>query len=238
MKLFKAISAVCFITLLGTAVAPRLSADDWDKKAVVTFSDPIEIPGVHLKGWSILPAGTYVFKLLDSNSDRHIVQIWNKDETTVYATVLAIPDYRAKATDKDVITFNERPVGEPVALRAWFYPGSTTGDEFVYPKARAMTLAKSSNSPVPFLIVDLPVEVVEPIKPVNEPAVVALKAAPVKVAQPTGDEVEIATAPAPAPAPAPVALPSTASSAPLIGLLGLIAYSGALILGVSARRLS
>ena len=56
----------------------------------MTFSAPVEIPGVHLKGWGVLPAGTYVFKILDSQSDRHIVQIFNADETQCYATILAI----------------------------------------------------------------------------------------------------------------------------------------------------
>ena len=71
-----------------------------NQKTVITFSGPVEIPGVHLTGWAVLPAGTYVFKILDSQSDRHIVQIFNKDETKVYATILAIPNYRLKATDK------------------------------------------------------------------------------------------------------------------------------------------
>jgi hypothetical protein len=84
----------------------------------------------------VLPAGTYVFKILDSQSDRHIVQIFNADETQIYATILAIPNYRLKATDKTVVTFRERPAGEPEALRAWFYPGRNWGEEFVYPKAK------------------------------------------------------------------------------------------------------
>ena len=58
----------------------------------MTFSGPVEIPGVHLKGWAVLPAGTYVFKILDSTSDRHIVQIFNKEETEIYATILANPE--------------------------------------------------------------------------------------------------------------------------------------------------
>ena len=103
----------------------------------------MEIPGVHLIGLRVLPAGTYVFKLLDSHSDRHIVQILSADEKTVYATILAIPNYRLKATDKTVITFSERPAGQPEALRAWFYPGRNWGEEFVYPKAMAMELAKT-----------------------------------------------------------------------------------------------
>jgi hypothetical protein len=232
MKLFKAASAACFIALLGTAIAPGLNADEWNKKTTLTFSAPVQIPGVHLKGWGVLPAGTYVFKLMDSQSDRNIVQIWNKDETTIYATILAIPDYRLKATDKTVITFDERPAGEPVALRAWFYPGSNYGDQFVYPKAKAMELAKSNNSPVPFVSAEMTTEVTEPFKTVDEPAAVAMKTTPVKVAQPTGEEAEIvAVTPASAPA-----LPATASGAPLVGFLGLIALGGALMLGLSARQ--
>src|ERR1035437_10836675 len=65
-----------------------LSGDQWNKKTVLTFSESVEIPGV------VLPAGQYVFKLLDSLSDRHIVQVFNADENKVYATILAIPHYR------------------------------------------------------------------------------------------------------------------------------------------------
>ena len=143
---------------------------------MITFSGPVEIPGVHLAGWGVLPAGTYVFKILDSQSDRHIVQIFNKDETTVYATILAIPNYRLKATDKTVMTFRERPAGEPEALRAWFYPGRNWGEEFVYPKAKAIELAKATNTPVLFTAAEIPVEVAEPIKSADEPVVVATEA--------------------------------------------------------------
>src|SRR3979490_859685 len=164
VKLIKKTTAVCFMALIGVALAPIARADDWNRKTVITFSGPVEIPGVHLKGFSILPAGTYVFKILDSLSDRHIVQIFSKDEKTVYATILAIPNYRLKATDKTVITFRERPAGQPEALRAWFYPGRNWGEEFVYPKAKAMELAKETNTPVLFTQVEIPLEVAEPIK--------------------------------------------------------------------------
>ena len=79
-------TAVFSLALVGVAFSPAAKADEWNDKTVMTFSAPVEIPGVHLKGWGVLPAGTYVFKLLDSQSDRHIVQIFNKDETVVYAT--------------------------------------------------------------------------------------------------------------------------------------------------------
>src|ERR1035441_5627697 len=95
MKLFKAATTVCCMALTAVILAPSAKADDWNRKTTITFSGPVEIPGVHLTGWGVLPAGTYVFKILDSQSDRHIVQIFNQDETMIYATILAIPDRKS-----------------------------------------------------------------------------------------------------------------------------------------------
>src|SRR6185295_2968139 len=148
MKLLRVPTGILGLALFGVALSPSASATELNRKTTITFSGPVEIPGVHLQGYGILPAGTYVFKVLDSKSDRHIVQIFSKDELTIYATILAIPNLRLKATDKTVMTFRERPAGQPEALRAWFYPGKEWGEEFVYPKARAIELAKVANAPV------------------------------------------------------------------------------------------
>jgi len=233
------------MALLGAILTPTAKADDWNRKTVITFSAPVEIPGVHLAGWGVLPAGTYVFKILDSLSDRHIVQIFNSDETTVYATILAIPNYRLQATDKTVMTFRERSAGQPEALRAWFYPGRNWGEEFVYGKAKAIELAKATNLPVLFTPAEITLEIAAPIKSADEPVVVALKQAPIMAIKPTGEEVQIAEVVTPPPAQAEVAqaevtttpapeaermLPATASSFPMIALFGLLALGGALVL--------
>ena len=243
MKFFKAAPTVLCLAVLGVAFSPSARADAWDKKTTITFSGPVEIPGVHLKGWGVLPAGTYVFKVLDSNSDRHIVQIFSKDELTIYATILAIPNYRLKATDKTVMTFRERPAGQPEALRAWFYPGKEWGEEFVYPKARALVLAKETNTPVLFTPVEITPEVTVAIKTPAEPVVVELETAPVMAIQPTGQEVQIAQVVTPPPAETLVAqseparaLPQTASSLPLVALFGMLALAGALALGLIQKR--
>jgi len=247
MKLFKAGTTVCCmagcIAVIGGVLAPAARADDWNRKTVITFSGPVEIPGVHLVGWGVLPAGTYVFKILDSQSDRHIVQIFSKDEKTVYATILAIPNYRLKATDKTVMTFRERPAGQPEALRAWFYPGRNWGEEFVYPKAKAIELAKATNTPVLFAQVEIPLEVAEPVKLADPAVVVELKRAPIMAIQPTGEEVQLAQVVTPPPAETEVAaapertLPATASNLPLVGLFGLMALGGAFVLRTFAKRL-
>ena len=93
MKLLKGVGIALSLAVLCLLVVPTARADDWNRKTVITFSGPIEVPGV---GQHSLPAGTYVFKILDSQSDRHIVQIFNQDETQVLTTILAIPNYRLK----------------------------------------------------------------------------------------------------------------------------------------------
>src|SRR5580693_6980223 len=205
MKLLKSATTVCCVALMGAALAPGARADEWNRKTVITFSGPVEIPGVHLTGWAVLPAGTYVFKILDSQSDRHIVQIFNKEETKVLATILAIPNYRLKVTDKTVMTFRERPAGEPEALRAWFYPGRNWGEEFVYPKAKAIELAKETKETVLFTPAEITPEVAVAVKSPDEPVVVQLKQAPVMAIKPTGEEVAVAEVVTPPPAQAEVA---------------------------------
>src|SRR5271157_4767708 len=101
--------------LFGMVV--RANADERNQKTIFTFSGPVEIPG------QVLDPGTYVFKLMDSPSDRNIVQVFNKDENHLYGTFLAVPDYRLKPAGKSIITFEERAADAPEAVRAWFYPG-------------------------------------------------------------------------------------------------------------------
>ena len=248
MKKCNAITAIGSMLLTAAILVPAAKADDWSRKTEITFVHPVEIPGVHLTGWGVLPAGTYVFKILDSQSDRHIVQIFSKDETTIYATILAIPNYRLKATDKTVVMFDERPVGQPEALRAWFYPGMNWGEEFVYPKAKAVELARTAKVPVLFTAAAIPVEVAEPIKSADAPVVAELKEAPVMAIKPTGEELQLTEAVTPPPTPtetaaavpAPVqaekTLPATASPLPLILLLGLLCFVAAFALRTTARR--
>ena len=241
MKLIKTATTVCCVALMGAALASSARADDYNRKTVFTTTGPVAIPAVHLKGFGVLPAGTYVFKIVNSQSDRHIVQIFSEDEKTVYATILAIPNYRLKVTGKTVITFRERPAGEPPALRAWFYPGRNWGEEFVYSKAIAIEIAKANNEAVLYTPAEIPQEVSEPIKTVDEPVIAQLEQAPVAAVQPSGEQVEVAQVVTPPPAEALVAsaaLPATASTLPLIGLIGLMALIAAFALGAIAKRIA
>ena len=92
-----------------------------------------------------MPAGTYTFKLADLTGNRHVVQIFDKDEKKIYTTILAIPNQRLEPSDKPVVLFSDAPAGTPQAIKVWFYPGETIGNEFVYPKSQAIRIAKATH---------------------------------------------------------------------------------------------
>src|SRR3984957_6441562 len=225
MKRF--ILAAASIGLLGVAFAPTAPADEWNKKTILTVSEPIQVPN------QVLPPGEYVMKLLDSPSNRHIVQIFNADQSHLITTILAIPNLRLQPTGKTVFTFWETPPGQPKALRAWFYPGDNFGQEFAYPKSAAVQIAAVAHQPVPTTeatqAAELPKAEVTQTQP--EPQQEAQNVPP-----PAPQEAAPAPEPAPAPAPAPQELPKTASPYPLIGLAGM--FSLGLFALVRAFRLS
>jgi hypothetical protein len=201
------------LALFGFVLAPSARADEWSRATKITFSQPVDVAG------HVLLAGTYLFKIADAN-DRHIVQIFSADGKTVIATVMTIPDYRLKATNETVIKFREVPAGSPEAVRAWFYPGRTNGEEFVYPKRRAIELAKASKVVVPAIAVET----------IDVADVVALKAAPIVAVTPEEKEVAVTAViqTTPVERVATVAsneprqqLPKTASTLPLLILFGV-----------------
>jgi hypothetical protein len=202
---------------LGTGFVSSARADQWDKKTILTVNEPIQVRE------TVLQPGKYVFKLLDSQSDRHVVQIFNYDQTRIIDTELAIPNYRLQPTGSSRFSFWETPDGSTRALRAWFYPGDNFGQEFPYPKHLAM--AKTSSASVSYHEAQ-PEPVAEAPAPAPQPEPVAAAEPPQPAPEPA-----VAEAPAPAPepqAPAPAAsepapvLPKTASAVPLIGLAGLL----------------
>lgn len=213
-------------------------AGQWDKMTTLTFSQPVELPGV------VLPAGTYVFILADSPTSRHVVQVFNKEQNHLYGTFLALPNILLKPTGDTVLRFHERPQNAPQALRAWFYPGDSWGHEFVYPKAKAVELAQAEHIPVLSAevkpaekaeeLMQAPVVAVTPEKKEIEVAQV-VEAPPQRPAP-----VAVAAAPAATPAPEPVAqeLPKTGSSLPMVALAGLFAIALAGAFRLLAHRIS
>ena len=224
--------AVIGIGLIGTSFVPRAHADQWNKMTIVTVNEPI------IAGDKVLDPGTYVWKLLDSQSDRHIVQIFDKDQKHLEETILAIPNYRLRPTGKTQFAFWETPAGVPKAVRAWFYPGDNFGQEFAYPKKLVAQLASAAPVPVPENYREpepppAPAPAAQP-EPQPEPQPAP---APAPEAAPVPQSAPPAPAAGPAPAQQPPArLPHTASNSPLIGLLGLASLTLAGMLSLATRR--
>jgi hypothetical protein len=229
------------LTALTTAVslAPIARADEWNKQTVMTVNEAIQLPNATLQ------PGSYTFKLLDSQSDRHIVQVFDKDGMHLITTILAVPNYRLQPTGKTKFSFWEVPAGQPPALRAWFYPGDNFGQEFVYPKNISSQIASTAKMAVPTTTAESAEEYkTAPITATNETGTSStldtntytqtqtaeVAPAPVVTPEPTPEPApQVAAAePAPTPVPSetPSELPHTASSVPLIGLVGFVSLLG------------
>lgn len=130
LTLKKFLTAVSVLALVGVLCVP-VQAGPSNEKTRMTFTAPVEVPGL------VLPAGTYMFRLFDSQSVRNIVEIWNSSGTQLLATVYAVPVYRRTVTANTVVTFETRGPNAPQALDTWFYPGAQYGLQFVYPQTPA-----------------------------------------------------------------------------------------------------
>ncbi|HYV62326.1 MAG TPA: hypothetical protein VE958_06615 [Bryobacteraceae bacterium] len=256
---FSRVAAVATLGLasLGIlALNPVLKADEYDRKTVISISQPLEVPGV------VLPPGTYVMKLFNSSSNRHIVQFMNEDQNRQMALTFAVAAERIRPTGKTVLTMYEGSQGAPPAIRTWFYPGDTVGQEFLYSRQQALRISARTKAAVPEIETGKPVAVApaetaenvtrseehsealiaraepapEPV-PVPEPQQAAVEPPPpVTIAQAQRTEPE--TPPAPAANPeAPTAtsdsLPKTAGNGPLAALIGGLSF----ILAYGIRRI-
>ena len=244
VTLRKTLLVAASFALISGFFALSVDANDWNKATLITTNQPMEVPG------RVLPAGKYTFRLMDSLSNRQIVQIMSDDQTKLYQTVLAIPDYRAEAADRASITFYEAPRGSVIPVQSWFYAGEHSGVEFVYPKERAAVLAKVTCENVPSadaagtaeaavtkeqpgpVLLEKPKVVEQAPAAQPESEIAALNA------EPKVPAVEPAQTPAPAPkepqaAAEPATLPKTASPDALFLLAGL----GSAVAAYGIRRL-
>ncbi len=226
--------------LISVALMPTLQADTWDKKTVLTVNEPVQLPT------QLLQPGTYILKLMDSNSDRHIVQVFDKNNRHLITTILAIPNYRLRQTGKTEFQFWEVPAGAPKALRAWFYPGDLVGEEFAYPKNMSTQIAAYTKTAVPTATYTESTEELAkaPVNTTDESGAAkdldketysppATQAA-VEPAAPEPTTIAQNQPPAPEPAPArvdtepadmPQSLPKTATFIPTVGLMGLLSLA-------------
>jgi len=225
------------------AVAPKANADEYNKKVIVTFAEPVEVPG----GVTLQP-GKYVFKLQDSQNDRHIVLIQNERENHTFAQVFATAAFRVVPKGKVQFTFYESAAGQPKALRTMFWPGDNYGQSFMYKRERATQIAATQTTreevpAEPEEAAAAPTPAPAP-EPAPEPAPVVADNTPAPEQAPAPVEAAPASEPAPAPAPAvvaeattPATLPQTAGNMPVLLLAGLLSIGFAFALGAFTKRL-
>ena len=143
MKRFSMLYLGALAGTVACLAPPAARADDFDKKTIVTISNRTEVPGI------ILEPGTYVIKLLNSSSNRHIAEIMNEKMDHRYALTFTAAAEKVNRTGKTVLTFYEGSNDRPPALRKWFWPGDTIGQEFIYPKAQAVRISAATKEKVP-----------------------------------------------------------------------------------------
>jgi len=247
----------CGAALLTAGLAPSAHADDFTKLTLLTFSSPVEVPGI------ALPAGTYRFQLADPEGDRRVVKVSDKDGTKTYGMFISMPNRRMTPTNTPVVMFKEAVAGTPPAVQVWFYPGETYGYEFAYPHDQALKIAKATHQPVLAYTDrtsasssdadrmasmkstevaridehDRPISTDEALKDSSERRTQAATPSTTTAAS-ASTSAPVATSGSAAATPAPRTrrqhLPRTASSLPLLGLLSALSLAGAL--GVRVQR--
>jgi hypothetical protein len=139
----KLIVSTCAAAMLtGVNVASALAQDVVDARTEFTFKSPVELPG------TTLPPGTYVFRFADPNTGRKVMQVLDKASNKTYGLFLTITAQRPKSADDAELRFMETPAGKPAAVKTWWYPGNSTGREFIYPKEQARRLAMATHTTV------------------------------------------------------------------------------------------
>ena len=172
---------IASLALIGFTMKTAL-ADEWDKEMILSFSAPVQVPG------HVLQPGKYVFRLADDPSNRNIVQIFsvdNNDRWNFVATILTVSDYRMMTPDKPMVQFEERHLGDPEAIKSWFYPGDNTGWHFVYPKSEQLQVSTNVAPPpaAPAPEAPAPPPAVEPVA--AEPVVEAVEEPPTVIEEVT-----------------------------------------------------
>ena len=140
-------SARVFRTILGLGLSATLFASvaqgqPEDKRTYFTFSGPIALPGV------TLPAGRYLFRIVDTTTSRKVIQVLDENQKKPFTMANTIPDQRRDPPKDATVAFYESARGTPAAVKSWWYPGETIGYQFIYPRAQAKQIAKSTGQPV------------------------------------------------------------------------------------------
>ena len=126
MKNFIVVSSLLIVAFVATPTPAR--ADQCAKLTYLTFTAPVELPGV------TLPAGTYRFQHVDCEATPAVLRVSSEDGTRAYGMFSTTVEERSTPTMQPEVVFAEAAAGSPQAIKAWFYPGDSIGDGLIYSK--------------------------------------------------------------------------------------------------------
>jgi hypothetical protein len=130
MRTLSVMASMILFGLVMSVSVPNAKADTSNWDSYLTFSQPVEIPGM------VLPAGTYEFRLADPiGNDTYVVEVLNSKGDGI-ALFQALPQYRGPINDKTVVTFESRGPNNPEAIKEWTYPDHSFGLLFSYPPSK------------------------------------------------------------------------------------------------------
>ena len=98
------------VLAIAALVAVGARADENDRLTYLTFSGPVQLPGV------TLAAGTYTFKLADLSGSKHVVHVMTKEDSPkLITTLMTIPNERLDPVGHHIMP--KRPAGMPQAMK-------------------------------------------------------------------------------------------------------------------------
>jgi hypothetical protein len=219
MKNLMAGLALGAIATLLLVPAPAARAQNEREYSTLTITEPVDV------GSYTLQPGTYLTKVVVLSNGRHLVQVTNAEQTTIFASVLAVPHQildDQKLPENRYVYYTTAP-GQHLVLRTWFPRDTTDGEDITYPKRRAFELAAATKVPV----VAVPDEVKESDYATTSLAVVTPERQ-VRPYEKPAPAVMLAEA-------VPPGLPATASQVPFFAMLGLLFVGGAVAIRVLGK---
>ena len=129
MRKAKVLTAVLGMGLMFALYVPVAGASIGDEMTTVTFTMPVQIPGM------VLPPGQYIFRFADPENSRTDLEVINAMTTKSYGIITGIPIYRTNPTQTAEFVLKTHKSGTD-SLYEWLYPGLHEGLQFIYPKGK------------------------------------------------------------------------------------------------------
>lgn len=134
--MLRKVISVCLFAVLAVCTSTSANGETLDRRTYFTFNQPVALPGM------TLPAGTYMFRLVDPMSSRRVVQVLDATGKKSYGLLMSMPTMADMVPSRPEVRFTETKAGVPHAVHAWWYPGESTGRQFIFPKHQQL---KSAN---------------------------------------------------------------------------------------------